>query len=101
MIRHNRISKANPDIYGMQAGRTNSPIYGIATDSWDWYFLRLDPNGVVSAHVVLWHNDSIEVISLIHKIIDQATCLTPVSSQALPTVEESSSLHWLPEIYHR
>ena len=30
-----------------QAGRTNWPIYGIATDSWDWHFLRLDPNGVV------------------------------------------------------
>ncbi|KAL4782579.1 hypothetical protein BJX76DRAFT_358841 [Aspergillus varians] len=81
-----------------QAGRTNSPIYGIATDSWDWNFLRLDPNGVVSTRFVNWHKDPIEVISLIHKIMDQAACLTPVSSQALsrqPTVEGSSDLDWL------
>ncbi|KAL3485647.1 hypothetical protein BJX62DRAFT_242728 [Aspergillus germanicus] len=82
-----------------QAGRTNSPIYGIATDSWDWHFLRLDPiSGVVSTHFVNWHTDPIEVISLIHKIIDQAACLTPAPSRSLsrlPTVEECSDMDWV------
>ncbi|OJJ63451.1 hypothetical protein ASPSYDRAFT_234953 [Aspergillus sydowii CBS 593.65] len=84
-----------------QAGRTNWPIYGIATDSWDWHFLRLDPNGVVSKHFMDWRRDPIEVVSWIHKIMDQAACLTPVSSQTLsrqPTVEESSDLGWLPNL---
>ncbi|KAL3460129.1 hypothetical protein BJX64DRAFT_290610 [Aspergillus heterothallicus] len=80
-----------------QAERTNWPIYGIATDSWHWYFLRLAPNGVVSTHFVDWSKDPIQVISWIHKIIDQAACLTPVSSQSLSrqrTVEEASDLDW-------
>ncbi|KAL3485651.1 hypothetical protein BJX62DRAFT_242733 [Aspergillus germanicus] len=44
-----------------QRGRMNAPIYGIATDTWYWYFLRLDPDGVVSKHVVDWNTDPMEV----------------------------------------
>ncbi|KAL2861899.1 hypothetical protein BJX68DRAFT_260699 [Aspergillus pseudodeflectus] len=66
-----------------QAGRFNSPIYGLATDSWNWYFLRLDPDGVVSKHMVDWHTDPVEVVSHIHKIMDHAACLASMCSRTL------------------
>ncbi|KAL2872486.1 uncharacterized protein BJX67DRAFT_376301 [Aspergillus lucknowensis] len=34
-----------------KAGRANTTIYGIATDSYDWCFLRFDPQGKISSHV--------------------------------------------------
>ncbi|KAJ0421235.1 hypothetical protein BJY00DRAFT_312148 [Aspergillus carlsbadensis] len=58
-----------------ERGRTNAPIYGIATDSMYWYFVRLHPDGVVSKHVVDWNVNPMEFVSQIHKIMDHAAYL--------------------------
>ncbi|KAL3458208.1 hypothetical protein BJX64DRAFT_267012 [Aspergillus heterothallicus] len=75
-----------------KAKRTLTPLWGIATDSRHWEFLRLDTNGKVSAHTLRWNYDQQdEILSLLYKIAREASTLSPVNSLDLhrhETVED-------------
>ncbi|KAL2870085.1 uncharacterized protein BJX67DRAFT_378631 [Aspergillus lucknowensis] len=79
-----------------KAGRANTAIYGIATDSYDWTFIRLSPEGTLAITNLGWKDGyGAEIISHLHKIMDQAALLSPVPSHSLTrqqTVEELSGL---------
>ncbi|KAL4914884.1 hypothetical protein BDW62DRAFT_204104 [Aspergillus aurantiobrunneus] len=78
------------------AGRPNTAIYGIATDSYDWTFIRLSPEGNLVILTLSWKaGHGKEIISHLHKIMDHAALLSPVPTHTLSrqqTVEELSGL---------
>ncbi|KAL2851633.1 hypothetical protein BJY01DRAFT_244966 [Aspergillus pseudoustus] len=84
-----------------EAGRKNTTIWGIATDSWSWTFIRVDPHGQVLTQAYSWvEGESIEIISHLHKKMQHAACLSPAQSNTLsrqPIVEEISGLSFSPE----
>ncbi|KAL2861894.1 hypothetical protein BJX68DRAFT_223469 [Aspergillus pseudodeflectus] len=79
-----------------KASRTSSLLYGIATDSLFWTFIRLDTQGKVSTHTLSWRDgQQIEIVSHLHRIMQRAATLSPVQSYSLsrePTVEEATGL---------
>ncbi|OJJ03764.1 hypothetical protein ASPVEDRAFT_73397 [Aspergillus versicolor CBS 583.65] len=78
-----------------KAGRANMPIYGISTDGYEWYFIYLGPQGNTSSHVLSWEQGKqVEIISHIHKILQQAASLSPVPTTLArqKTLEEESGL---------
>ncbi|KAE8331325.1 hypothetical protein BDV39DRAFT_200977 [Aspergillus sergii] len=65
-----------------QAGRQNTDIYGIGTDSFEWTFIQLNREGKISTHSLSWiEGKGSEIIFHIHKIMDDAAILSPVPSQ--------------------
>ncbi|KAL4778827.1 hypothetical protein BJX76DRAFT_362344 [Aspergillus varians] len=53
-----------------QAGRANYPLFAIATDSYDWRFIRVEPNGkVFLRHYSFLGGEQVEVISHLHRIM--------------------------------
>ncbi|KAL3457305.1 hypothetical protein BJX64DRAFT_295970 [Aspergillus heterothallicus] len=67
-----------------KAGRQKIPIYGISTDSEDWDFIRMDATGNVAIQQFNWQDSKgSQIISLIYKILREASCLTPVATQDL------------------
>ncbi|KAL4783775.1 hypothetical protein BJX76DRAFT_357679 [Aspergillus varians] len=80
-----------------KASRTNTAIYGIASDSYDWTFIRLSPQGTLSVHNLDWKDGcgAEEIVSHLHNVMDHAALLSPVPTQTLSrqqTVEELSGL---------
>ncbi|KAL2868342.1 uncharacterized protein BJX67DRAFT_54710 [Aspergillus lucknowensis] len=67
-----------------KAGRAKIPIYGIATDSEDWDFIRMDATGNVDIQQFNWHaSNGSQIISLVYKIMREASSLTPVPTHEL------------------
>ncbi|KAL2827173.1 hypothetical protein BDW59DRAFT_179191 [Aspergillus cavernicola] len=81
-----------------KAGRANTAIYGISTDSYSWTFLRLGANEKVSSHYLVWNEGKqVEIISQIHRIMSHAAVLSPASTNVSgkqPSVEEETGLSW-------
>ncbi|KAL2825326.1 hypothetical protein BDW59DRAFT_161803 [Aspergillus cavernicola] len=79
-----------------KAGRSSTPIYGIATDSFNWQFIRLDAQGRVSTRWFSWlEGHQVEIISHVHKIMSHAAMLSPISTNVLGrqhTVETQTGL---------
>ncbi|PWY72058.1 hypothetical protein BO83DRAFT_437967 [Aspergillus eucalypticola CBS 122712] len=64
-----------------RAGRPDVTVYGIATDSFDWTFIKIDQNSVFSSVKLDWaEGQHMECYSLLHKLIDRAAVLSPVST---------------------
>ncbi|GKZ36290.1 hypothetical protein AbraIFM66950_007323 [Aspergillus brasiliensis] len=60
-----------------EAGRHDTAIYGVATDSNTWEFVRLGNNSKYSVAHYKWdHGQGIEIISTLRKVIDHASGLT-------------------------
>ncbi|KAJ0421234.1 hypothetical protein BJY00DRAFT_312147 [Aspergillus carlsbadensis] len=56
-----------------RAGRPDTPIYGFVTDTIDYVFIRIDPQGKMSTHTILLRPDFPDkVISLLWKIMQLA-----------------------------
>ncbi|KAI9372524.1 hypothetical protein BJX61DRAFT_542613 [Aspergillus egyptiacus] len=76
-----------------QAGRINTAIYGIATDSYDW---TSGGNKQLAIVYLCWRlGDGNEIFSHLHRIMDDAALLSPVPTHILSrqqTVEELSGL---------
>ncbi|KAL4778346.1 hypothetical protein BJX76DRAFT_352681 [Aspergillus varians] len=79
-----------------KAGRAKTLIYGISTDSQDWDFIRMDASGNVDIKQFSWEaNQGSQIVSLLHKIISEASTLSPVPSRDLTrekTVEEATGI---------
>ncbi|CEN61105.1 hypothetical protein ASPCAL07770 [Aspergillus calidoustus] len=59
------------------AGYTDIPIYGIATDSVDWNFIRMDGNNKVDVEQFNWDKSAgSHIVSLLRKVIRGASLLT-------------------------
>ncbi|KAL2833002.1 hypothetical protein BDW59DRAFT_157144 [Aspergillus cavernicola] len=81
-----------------KAGRANTPIFEIATDSRDWDFIRLDAYGQLDIESLSWEaKQDVQIMSLLHKVVHQASCLSPVSSNDLTrqkTVEKLTGIRF-------
>ncbi|KAJ0416358.1 hypothetical protein BJY00DRAFT_304238 [Aspergillus carlsbadensis] len=67
-----------------EAGRATIPIYGVATDSVDWIFIRMDGQGNVTDETFKWGRfGGSQVFSLLLKIVRQASELTPAPTREL------------------
>ncbi|KAL2848178.1 hypothetical protein BJY01DRAFT_246503 [Aspergillus pseudoustus] len=79
-----------------KARRAKTPIYGVATDSQDWDFIRMDATGNVDIQQFSWEaNQRSQIISLLHKIVAEASTLSPVPSREMTrerTVEELTGI---------
>ncbi|KAJ9265274.1 hypothetical protein DTO195F2_1886 [Paecilomyces variotii] len=66
-----------------KAGRSDTTIYGVATDSHRFIFMRLDNNSKWSKLETTWDTPegAITVISHLHKIMDHAAMLSPVATR--------------------
>ncbi|KAL3455953.1 hypothetical protein BJX64DRAFT_294562 [Aspergillus heterothallicus] len=64
-----------------KTGRTSSiPLYGIATDSEDWDFIRMDETGNVDVQQFHWtKTGGARIVSLLRKIVREASALTPAA----------------------
>ncbi|KAJ0421222.1 hypothetical protein BJY00DRAFT_312403 [Aspergillus carlsbadensis] len=76
------------------AGRVGTPLYGVSSDGGDWEFVRMDARGNVDIERVSWaSNQETRIISILHKIIKEASLLTPVSSLSRQdSVQEKAGL---------
>ncbi|KAL3441314.1 hypothetical protein BJX65DRAFT_313913 [Aspergillus insuetus] len=72
-----------------KAGQISTPLYGIATDSWFWTFIRLDTQGKVSTHTLhWWEGREVEIISYLSRIMQRAACSS--SAQGCASSREPS-----------
>ncbi|KAE8355433.1 hypothetical protein BDV28DRAFT_146107 [Aspergillus coremiiformis] len=63
-------------------GKMDTSLYGIATDSWIWTFIRVDTRGKISTHTLSWlEGKGPDIISHLHKIMDHAAILSAAPSQ--------------------
>jgi hypothetical protein len=67
-----------------KAGKNNCAVFGIGTDSYDFYFLAIDNNSVWSFRYVRWYAGDeqvkVEIVSRIAKIIREGAGLVPDST---------------------
>ncbi|KAL3451565.1 hypothetical protein BJX65DRAFT_268113 [Aspergillus insuetus] len=67
-----------------KAGRASIPIYGIATDSEDWDFIRMDGTGNVDVQQFNWKKTGgAHIVSLLRKVVREASALTPAPTRQL------------------
>ncbi|KAL2845263.1 hypothetical protein BJY01DRAFT_247739 [Aspergillus pseudoustus] len=67
-----------------RAGKRDCRVFGIGTDSYDFWFLAIDNNSVWTSHYIRWYTsaDKREIISRIGKIIREAAALVPTSNRS-------------------
>ncbi|KAJ0421228.1 hypothetical protein BJY00DRAFT_312143 [Aspergillus carlsbadensis] len=66
-------------------GRTSNALYGIATDSWFWTFIRLDTQGKISTHTLHWREGrQVEIISHLSRIMQRAAALSQPTHRDRP-----------------
>ncbi|GKZ78405.1 hypothetical protein AnigIFM56816_001963 [Aspergillus niger] len=64
-----------------RAKRPDVSVYGIATDSYYWFFIKIDQKSRVSKLALDWADgQEMEIYSFLHKLIDSAAVLSPMST---------------------
>ncbi|KAL3475728.1 hypothetical protein BJX99DRAFT_259165 [Aspergillus californicus] len=67
------------------SNRAKIPIYGIATDSDEWDFIRMDATGNVDIQQFSWEvSNGSRIVSLLYKIVREASTLTPAQPANSP-----------------
>jgi hypothetical protein len=66
------------------SGKKDCRVFGIGTDSYDFFFLAIDNDSTWSSQYVRWRSteEKIEIVSRIAKIIREAAALVPTSNRA-------------------
>jgi hypothetical protein len=67
-----------------KSGKKDCRIFGIGTDSFDFFFLAIDNDSTWGSHYVRWRStaEKIEIVSRIAKMIREAAALVPTSNRA-------------------
>ncbi|KAL3492727.1 hypothetical protein BJX62DRAFT_202234 [Aspergillus germanicus] len=67
-----------------KSGKKDCRVFGIGTDSFDFFFVAIDNDSTWGSHYVRWRStaEKIEIISRIAKIIREAAALVPTSNRA-------------------
>ncbi|KAF4151750.1 hypothetical protein CNMCM6936_001752 [Aspergillus lentulus] len=83
-----------------RAGRNDTTVYGIVTDTDEWRFLCIDKESRYSGCIMSWDKGlQGDIISMIYKILNHAAALAQAleapSLTEYRSVEDSSGLEWL------